>query len=112
MQTFVSCLRDALVELEQHESDTEYRKAVAAYLGLWVSRSAMFITNVGIWKTSGEFFSTPFAMQAIPMVWDYPEVNLINEATSPKISEIIPQYRRKMLRLSGLQEECDMKAFT
>jgi len=88
MQTFVACLHDALAELEEPEPDTEYCKAVAAYLGLWVSRIAMNITNVGSWKTSGEFLSTPFGMQAIPMVWDYPEANPFNEVTGGVLSQI------------------------
>ncbi len=88
MQTFVACLRDALTELERIEPDAEYRKAVAAYLGLWVSRSAMFMSNVGLWKTSGEFLSTPFGMQAIPIVWDYPEANPFNEATGSTLSQL------------------------
>ena len=55
MQTFIACLHDVLVELERHEPDPEYRKAVAAYLGLWLCRIAMNTTNVGLWKISGEF---------------------------------------------------------
>ena len=87
MQTFVESLHNALAELEKRESDTEYRQATATYLGLWISRIAMNVTNVGIWKTSGEFLSTPFGMQAIPMVWDYPEANPFNEATGGALSQ-------------------------
>ena len=47
MQTFVASLREALAELEKREQDAEYRKAVATYLGLWVSRVAAFQTTVG-----------------------------------------------------------------
>ncbi len=81
MQTFVACLRDTLADLEQHESDIEYRKAVATYLGLWVSRNAMRMTTMGRWDTGGEKFQTPFDAQAIPMKWDYPEANPFSNVT-------------------------------
>jgi len=88
MQTFVACLHDALAELGKRKPDAEYRKAVATYLGLWISRNATFLTNLGIWKPSGEFLSTPFSMQAIPMVWDYAEANLFNQATGGALSQL------------------------
>jgi adenine-specific DNA methylase len=81
MQTFIACLRDALAELEKHEPDADYRKAVAAYLGLWVSRNAMRMTTMGRWDTGGEKFQTPFDMAKIAMVWDFPEANPFSDVT-------------------------------
>ena len=81
MQTFVACLHEALEEMTKEIEDDEYRKAVGVYLGLWVSRSSMFQSNVGLWKPSGEFVAAPFSMQAIPMVWDYPETSLFADAS-------------------------------
>lgn len=88
MQTFIACLRDAQLELERNEPNSQYRRAIATYLGLWESRNAMFSTTIGIWKPSGEFISTPFSMQSIPMVWDYPETNLLNEVTGGSLSQL------------------------
>lgn len=81
MQTFVACLRDALSELDKQEPDTEYRKVVATYLGLWVSRNSMRMTTMSRWDTGGEKFQTPFDAQAIPMRWDYPEANPFSDVT-------------------------------
>jgi putative DNA methylase len=81
MQTFVACLHEALEEMKKEIADDEYRKAVGVYLGLWVSRSSMFQSNVGLWKPGGEFVAAPFSMQAIPMVWDYPETSLFADAS-------------------------------
>jgi adenine-specific DNA methylase len=81
MQTFVSCLHEALAAVKKEIKDAEYRKAVGVYLGLWVSRSSMFQSNVGLWKPSGEFVAAPFSMQAIPMVWDYPETSLFADTS-------------------------------
>ncbi len=81
MQTFIACLRELLVKLERLEPDAEYRKAVVAYLGLWISKYSMNSTCVGLWKNYGEYMIPPFANQAIPMVWDYPEGNPFTEGT-------------------------------
>lgn len=81
MQAFVSCLHEALEKMKKEIADDEYRKAVGVYLGLWLSRTSMFMSNVGLWKPSGEFVAAPFSRQAIPMVWDYPEVNIFADST-------------------------------
>ena len=81
MQTFVQTLHEALDKMKEEISDEEYRKAVGIFLGLWVSRFSMFMSNVGLWKPTGEFIAAPFSRQAIPMVWDYPEVNPFADAS-------------------------------
>ena len=88
MQATITCLQAAMAEFPKYEADAEYRDVVAAYLGLWISRNATFMTNLGIWKPSGEFTSTPFSMQAIPMVWDYSESNLLNEASGGALNQL------------------------
>jgi adenine-specific DNA methylase len=81
MQTFVACLREALEAMKKEITDDEYRKAVAIYLGLWLSRIGQRSSNVGIWNTKRETLEHPFGRQAIPMSWDYPEANPFSEAT-------------------------------
>ena len=81
MQTFIACLHDALAELERQVPDEGYRQAVATYLRLWVSRNAMRFTSMGRYDAGGETFQSPFAAQAIPMIWDYPEPNPFSEVT-------------------------------
>ncbi len=88
MQTFVASLREALAELEKREQDAEYRKAVATYLGLWLSKVSPRLTTVGRWNLSGEKLETPFDAQAIPMKWDFPEVNPFNEVTGGAVGQL------------------------
>lgn len=88
MQTFVACLREALAELEQHEPDAEYRKAVAAYLGLWISRISLRGCSFVLWDSVGETIVQPFGRQAIPMVWDYPEANPFNDITGSALTQL------------------------
>lgn len=75
VQTLITCFHDAVVEMERSQKDPGYQKALAAYLGLWISRSSSFASNVCRWAASSEIIKTPFGGQAIPMIWDYPEVN-------------------------------------
>jgi adenine-specific DNA methylase len=81
IQTFVECLHKALDKMQAEIKDEEYRKAVAVYLGLWISRIAQRSSNVGIWHTSRETLEHPFGRQAIPMTWDYPEANPFSGST-------------------------------
>lgn len=73
MQAFVESLHEALNEMSSEIEDPEYRKAVALYLGLWVSRIAMFQTTTGRWLADLEAVTHPFNRAGLSMVWDYPE---------------------------------------
>jgi adenine-specific DNA methylase len=88
MQTLVSSLHDAIELMGARSYDDEYRRAVAAYLGLWVSRNSMRLTNMGRFDPGGESFQSPFASQSIAMVWDYSEPNPFNETTGGALSQL------------------------
>ena len=75
MQSFVGCLHEAIEKMRIEILDAEYRDALAIYLGLWLDRIASFIASVCRWAAGSEIIKTPFGGQAIPMIWDYPEVN-------------------------------------
>ncbi len=52
-----------------------YAEAVAVYLGLAVSKETVFLVSQSRWRP-GEGKSAPaFGRQALPMVWDYADVN-------------------------------------
>jgi len=52
-----------------------YADAVATYLAMAVDRQADYSSAICSWHSSGEKMRNTFARQAIPMVWDYAEVN-------------------------------------
>ena len=54
---------------------TAYADAVAVYLGLAVSRTTNTINALAVWSQSREQSVNLFSRQAIPMAWDFPEVN-------------------------------------
>jgi len=75
MQTLVTFVRGALSAMSTEVSDVSYRNAIAIYVSLWIDRAAVFNTSVCRWASGSEIVKTPFSGQAIPMMWDYPEVN-------------------------------------
>lgn len=54
---------------------TAYADALAVYLGLAVSRTTNTINALAVWSQSREQSVNLFSRQAIPMAWDFPEVN-------------------------------------
>ena len=59
---------------------TAYGDALAVYLGMAVSRSTNTINSLAVWSQSREQSVNLFSRQAIPMNWDFPEVNPFAEA--------------------------------
>ncbi len=69
-------MKDDQVSLEKDgRGATAYSDAIAVYLALAVSKESVFLNTQSRWR-SGESKSAPaFGRQAIPMVWDYAEIN-------------------------------------
>ena len=57
-----------------------YAEAVATYCGMAVSKSADYNSSLVVWSPSRDQAKGTFARQALPMVWDYAEVNPFAEA--------------------------------
>ncbi len=87
MQTFVGLAKQAMANIKA-ENDSDYAEAVSVYLGLWISRIAQRMSNVGVWHTSRETLEHPFGRQAIPMTWDYPEANPFSDSTGGALGGI------------------------
>ncbi|MBE9107334.1 DUF1156 domain-containing protein [Nostoc cf. edaphicum LEGE 07299] len=66
---------DNLPFCEGGKGATAYSDAVATYLAMGVSRTANTLCTIARWTASRDQTVTAFARQAIPMSWDYPEVN-------------------------------------
>ncbi|MGW9761526.1 MULTISPECIES: DUF1156 domain-containing protein [Micrococcus] len=58
-----------------------YADAVATYLGLAVSRMTDYNSSFTGWNVAREGTRGVFARQAIPMVWDYIEVNPLSDSS-------------------------------
>lgn len=89
-------LRDALAagmeageRLESGGTGAEaYADAVATYLALGVSRSTDYNSSLTGWNPLRDGTRNVFARQAIPMVWDYAEVNLFSGSSGNFLGQI------------------------
>jgi putative DNA methylase len=68
--------------LEQSNGDIEYADAVATYLGLGIGRSADFWCTIATWSSQpkNEIVGHAFGRQALPMTWDFGEINPFSES--------------------------------
>lgn len=55
-------------------TNDEYKKAIATYIGILIDRIVVTNTSFGVWHTSRETVERPMSRQALFMVFDYPEV--------------------------------------
>jgi len=75
--TFVEKVRLAYKKMVEEGYDEEYAKAVVSYLGLGIDRIADRNSSLSIWNNIAEKQEHTFGRQALPMVWDYAETNVI-----------------------------------
>ncbi len=79
--TFTEKVRLAYQKMIGEGYDAGYAKAVVSYLGLGINRLADYNSSLSVWAVAGEFIAHTFGRQALPMVWDYFELNPWSEAT-------------------------------
>jgi len=102
MQTFVACLHEAVEEMKIEIKDENYIQALSVYLGLWLDRVAVFGNNVTRWRASHQKSETPFGGQAIPMIWDYPEVNPLADSSGTASTQL--RYMLKVIEHEKVAE--------
>lgn len=66
----------------------EYADAVATYLGLAISRNTDYSSAICSWHSGRDTARNVFARQAIPMVWDYVESNLLSDLSGSISSQL------------------------
>ncbi|MEM2613430.1 MAG: DUF1156 domain-containing protein, partial [Nitrososphaerota archaeon] len=76
--TFVEKVRNAYTRMLKKSYDEEYAKAVTVYLSLAVSRMANRMSTFTYWYAQGEKIQPTFVRQALPMIWDFIELNPFN----------------------------------
>lgn len=67
---------------------TAYGEAVAVYLGFAVDKVADSGSTIASWTSQRDTIRSTFARQAIPMVWDFAEVNPLSGSTGNFIGSI------------------------
>ncbi|HZT84113.1 MAG TPA: DUF1156 domain-containing protein [Gaiellaceae bacterium] len=73
--TFCSLVREAHAQMLAGGIEPDRAKAIATYLAMAVDRVADRSSTLCHWDNSRETTANTYARQALPMVWDYSEVN-------------------------------------
>jgi len=85
--TFADLMRRAHAQMLAQGADPEFAKAVATYLAITFNRLADKNANVVVYNVVGEKIEHVFGRQALPMVWDYVEVNPFTDVGWPNMQE-------------------------
>jgi putative DNA methylase len=67
---------------------TAYADAIATYLGLGVSKLSDYNSSLVVWSPTRDQAKSTFARQALPMVWDFAEVDTFGEAAGDLTTSI------------------------
>ncbi|PLV56043.1 DUF1156 domain-containing protein [Thermotoga sp. SG1] len=76
--TFTEKVRMAYQKMIEEGYEKEYAKAVVSYLGLILNRLADKNANLVVYNVVGEKIEHVFGRQALPMTWDYIELNVFS----------------------------------
>ena len=79
--TFADKVRKAYESMLREDYEAEYAKAVVSYLGILLDKIASSSNKITRWQPNGEKIADTFSRQALPMVWDFPEVNILTGAS-------------------------------
>ncbi|MDY6865121.1 MAG: DUF1156 domain-containing protein [Halobacteriota archaeon] len=79
--TFVEKVRASHKRMIKEGYDEEYAKAVVSYLAVLLDKIASSSNTLARWQPNGEKIADVFSRQALPMIWDFPEVNMLTGAS-------------------------------
>ena len=108
--TFVEKVRAAYNRMIEAGCEEEFAKAVVTYLGLLIDKIASSSNTIARWQPNGEKIADVFSRQALPMVWDFPEVNIIKGA-SRSFNEMFGDILRYLSSTDSLNLTCETNAF-
>lgn len=80
---------------------TSYAQAVAVYLAFIIDRAANYWSSLCGWRSDHESIRDTFARHALPMVWDYAEVNPLSNSVG-NFGSFLEKYSKV---ISGLNRE-------
>lgn len=71
---FINSFIDAFKNSNLLKTNNDYYKAISTYIGILLNRITARNTSLGVWHILQETVEHPFGRQAIPMVFDFPEM--------------------------------------
>lgn len=81
LMTFVKWVKLAHHQILQQGYEEELAKAISTYLGIVCDRLADYNSSITRWIGNKELIGNTFSRQALPMVWDFAEINPLGNAS-------------------------------
>jgi len=78
LSTFAKLIREA-GDRSARENGAEFGAGVQTCLAMALGRLADYSSSLCMWAPAGEFVAHTFGRQALPMVWDFAEVNPLSD---------------------------------
>lgn len=88
IQTIIDKLDILKNEIQTNSEDFHYNSSVITYLAIFIDRIVQQQTSFGLIKPNRETFASPFGRQAIPMVFDFPEVNPFCNSSGSALNQL------------------------
>lgn len=113
LTTFSDLVAEARELVEADGGTRDYADAIATYLGLAVSRTADRSSTIASWDSSLGKVRNTFGRQAIPMTWDFAEVNLFSSSTGNFLSQfdwVADAFERGPSHAAGIATQVDATA--
>ncbi len=105
--SFVEKVRRSYSQMVEAKADIEFARACTTYLALAVSRMVDYMNSLCVHDNTQERTVHVFGRQALPMVWDYSELNPLSDTVGSWNS----MFERRMLAaLAGLSDTCQESA--
>lgn len=103
-KVLIDCLIESQKKLFEgkftNTSNDEYFKCIFTYISILIDRTILDSTSFGRWHSKMEKNEHPYGRQAIPMVFDFPEVNVFANGTSNMLNRL--EYILKVINSESL----------
>ena len=81
LSTFIDLVMETQNQIMKDSASYEYTETICTYLALATSKCPNYGCSFASWSTSRETIRSLFARHAIPIVWDYAELNYFSGST-------------------------------
>ena len=88
LMTFVKWTRSARRKMEEVGYSSEFVEAVEAYLAINVDRLASYNSTICWWQNGGEKMAPTYARFALPITWDFAELDPFSKKTGGYLPQI------------------------
>ncbi|MGC8725936.1 MAG: DUF1156 domain-containing protein [Thermoplasmata archaeon] len=102
--TFSEKVRLAYDRMIKEGYEEDYAKVICTYIAFVVSRMSDHEAKICFWHTKWEFIVHAFSRQAIPMSWDYAELNPFSTILTGTYESMFRQIIRPLEHLTHIQE--------